>query len=327
MWAQHTPMTVLGREDCCVCMCVCVCMEGGSFFLTASKITRSIRAPNYVFDLPSNSPAALRTRLSAETNLQKRVCVGTTWSLRGNRGSSREMECCGKHRGCAGKDRSKTGAQKSIRLQFLKDSFPMRVSSHQPLGWASVWPQQERAPPPEITLLLAEGYKGKKINMDGRREQAGGETVMERWKANLYQLLFYVSLSPPSHVYHLKWALSRTPFLSSEEFGINTSQLHEKRRNCNISHLPHSIPVHPNTHTQMPTHSPKSMSAHTSTHPHIHTWSSSKGVNNYFAKGHNCDPRLVFKALSLNLNHPSSPSLPLVKWKCPLFGLIQRSRP
>ena len=62
-------------------------------------------------------------------------------------------------------------------------------------------------------------------------------------------------------------------------------------------------------------------------HPHIPTWSSSKGVNNYFAKGHNCDPWLVFKALSLNLNHPSSPWLPLVKWKCPFLGLIQRSQP
>lgn len=148
---------------------------------------------------------------------------------------------------------------------------------------------------------------------------------MERWKANLYQLLFYVFLSLHSHIYHLIWALRWTPFLSSEEFGINTSQLHEKRRNCNISHLPCFLPVHSNTHTQMLTRClPKAWAC---THPHIPTWSSSKGVNNYFAKGHNCDPWLVFKALSLNLNYPSSPSLPLVKWKCPLFGLIQRSQP
>lgn len=32
------------------------------------------------------------------------------------------------------KDRSKTRAQKSIVLHFLKDSSPLRVSSHQPLG-------------------------------------------------------------------------------------------------------------------------------------------------------------------------------------------------
>lgn len=70
------------------------------------------------------------------------------------------------------------------------------------------------------------------------------------------------------------------------------------------------------THTHMPTHSTP---AGVHTRPHIHIWSSSKGVNNYFAKGHNCDPWLVFKALSLNLNYPSSPSPPLVKWKCPLF--------
>lgn len=76
---------------------------------------------------------------------------------------------------------------------------------------------------------------------------------------------------------------------------------------------------------QMPTHS--SPKACERTGPHIHTWSSSKGENNYFAKGHNCDPWLVFKTLSLNLNHPSSSSLPLVKWKCPLLRLIQRSLP
>lgn len=45
----------------------------------------------------------------------------------------------------------------------------MRASSHQPLTRACVWPQQEAAPPSEITLLLVEGYKGEK--MDGRKEQ------------------------------------------------------------------------------------------------------------------------------------------------------------
>lgn len=162
--------------------------------------------------------------------------------------------------------------------------------------------------------------------MDGGERTSWLKTVIERWKANLYQLLFLLSpFSFYSHVYHLIWAFRRTLCLLSEEFGINTSQLHEKRRNCKISHLLHpSFPVHSNTHTY--THSDV-LSLRACARPHIHTWSSSKGVNNYFAKGHNCGPWLVFKALSLNLNHPSSSSLPLVKWKCPLFWLIERSQP
>lgn len=62
-------------------------------------------------------------------------------------------------------------------------------------------------------------------------------------------------------------------------------------------------------------------------HTHTHEHPIVRGVNNCFAKGHNCDPRLVFKALSLNLNYPSSPPLPLVKWKRLPLGLIQRSHP
>lgn len=72
------------------------------------------------------------------------------------------------------------------------------------------------------------------------------------------------------------------------------------------------------THTDADTLLAKSMCAHMTSHPHLIV----QEVNNCFAEGHNCDPWLVFKALSLNLNYSSSPLLPLVKWKCPLFRLI-----
>lgn len=48
----------------------------------------------------------------------------------------REIECCQEEstEDVLGKDRSKTRAKKSIMLQFLKDSFPLR--SHPISPWA-----------------------------------------------------------------------------------------------------------------------------------------------------------------------------------------------
>lgn len=74
-------------------------------------------------------------------------------------------------------------------------------------------------------------------------------------------------------------------------------------------------------------HTASKLKAQTQTHPshiHTHTWWSFSRVNNYLAKGHHCHPWLVFKGLSLNFNH-TFPQLCLVKWKCPLCWMIQRS--
>lgn len=71
----------------------CVYVERGSFSRTARKIMRRIRAPNCVFYLSSNGPA-VRIGLSAETNLQKYVHVCWGYLVKGNRGSSREIERC-----------------------------------------------------------------------------------------------------------------------------------------------------------------------------------------------------------------------------------------
>lgn len=113
----------------------------------------------------------------------------------------------------------------------------MRASSHQPLSWAPVWPHQERAPPPEIPPLLVEVYTGKKMN--GRRRTGGRRW----WRAGTLTFTGSCFMSPLHML--ITWY---EPFLSSEDFGINTSQLQGKRRNCNISHLLRSLPAHIHTY-------------------------------------------------------------------------------
>lgn len=204
------------------------------------------------------------------------MCLGHLVTGGGcNRGSSREIEEKSTEEVLL-KDRS---TNKSIMLQFLKDIENLVQSAcGQKLGLAS-------AGRSSTFLSHAEGYK--------RGETSWLEKVMESWRANLYQLLFYVFI--PLFTNWLESSVEPAS-LSSEGFGTTTSRLHEKRRNCNISHHHSSFK---RTHTDM--------------FPAAHRHLIIQGVNNDFAKG-----RTVIPHWYLKLCHwiEMTPLLLLVKRKC-----------
>lgn len=157
------------------------------------------------------------------------------------------------------------------------------------------WLCWRELPPRETPPPLAEGYKRKK---NGCEKTTGlKETVMDIWKASSCSCFMSFSgllpdMSPLLNVLTLLWRLWQKCFSASRGAvafltSFAASQFTQSCRQ--IADGPHPECVC------------------------VHTWSSSEGVNNYFAKGQNSDPSLVFKALSLTLNHQSSLQLP--QWR------------